>query len=78
MNEYCHSCTAPLTNPDFKGISDKYCKYCTDENGKLKPRLDVQKGLADWLKSWQPGINDKIALTRAEHLMRSTPTWAEK
>jgi hypothetical protein len=50
----CHSCCAPLDNPEMKGVSDKYCKYCADDKGNLKPRADVQKAIAHWFKTWQP------------------------
>lgn len=78
MSEYCHSCAAPLSNPEFKGPSDRFCQYCADASGKLHPKEHVQKGIAEWLKSWQPNITDKQALERARHYMKSMPAWAEK
>ncbi|MBC7092987.1 hypothetical protein H5T53_03140 [Candidatus Bipolaricaulota bacterium] len=78
MSEYCASCGAPLSAPGFKGPADRYCTYCTDAAGKLKPRAEVQKGIAEWLKSWQPEITDKQAMDRAAHYMRAMPAWAEK
>ena len=35
MDKFCHSCAAPLGNPEFKGPAEDYCKYCTDDAGKL-------------------------------------------
>jgi len=78
MAEFCGSCAAPLTVQEFKGPSDRYCKYCTDASGKLHPREQVQKGIVQWLKSWQPGITDKQAVERAAHYMKAMPAWAEK
>lgn len=74
--KHCHSCCAPLS-PEFKGASDKYCKLCTDEAGNLKSREEVLKGMACWLKCWQPDLDDATALKRAEHFMKAMPAWAE-
>ena len=76
MSQLCHSCTAPLALPDFKGPSDIYCKYCADENGALQPRRAVRDGIAQWLASWQPGLDDAGARDRAEHFMKAMPAWA--
>jgi hypothetical protein len=77
MNKFCHSCTAPLDMPDFKGPAEHYCKYCTDEKGNLKPRDEIKQGIAQWFKGWQPNLDDKTALTRAEFFMKAMPAWAE-
>jgi len=77
MASNCYACAAPLSG-DFKGSSDTYCKYCVDEKGKLKPRLDIQRGIAQWLQSWQPSLSDAVALTRADLYMRAMPAWADK
>jgi len=52
---FCHSCAAPLNAPGFKGPLENYCKYCTDDHGKIKTRNDVQKGIAEWFK----GLGEK-------------------
>ena len=78
MNGFCHSCSAPLNVPDFKGPAENYCKYCTDEQGNLKPRDTVRQGIAEWLKSWQPNLDDATALTRAESFMKAMPAWADQ
>ena len=54
MEKYCYSCAAPLAIPDFKGLVENYCKYCTDESGNLKPREEIQSGIIQWFKAWQP------------------------
>ena len=76
MDKFCESCTAPLT-PEFKGSADRYCKYCTDEKGTLKPREEIHQGIAMWFKSWQEGISEEQAKTRAAHFMKAMPAWAE-
>jgi hypothetical protein len=78
MDKFCHSCAVPLSNPEFKGPAENYCKYCSDETGKLKPKKEVRQGIAQWFKGWQPNLTDKKALERAGHYMKSMPAWAEK
>ncbi len=77
MEKFCHSCAAPLGIPDFKGPADDYCKYCSDEAGNLKSREEVQNGIAQWLKSWQPGLDDTKAMARAADYMKAMPAWAQ-
>jgi hypothetical protein len=77
MDKFCHSCAAPLSMPDFKGPAENYCKYCTDDTGKLKSRDEIKKGITEWFKSWQPDIDEQTALNRADAYMKSMPAWAE-
>lgn len=77
MEKMCYSCSAPLENLEFKGPSEKYCKYCTDENGNLKSREEIQNGVAGWLKTWQPNLDEETAQVRAAHFMKAMPAWAE-
>jgi hypothetical protein len=63
--------------PDFKGPAEDYCRYCSDETGSLKEQDVVKQGIAEWLKSWAPGVNDQQALKRAESYMKSMPAWAD-
>jgi len=78
MSTYCLSCTAPLSNPEFKGASDTYCKYCSDAKGKLKSRDEVKQGIVEWFKTWHPAASVKTLSARAEHFMKAMPAWAEK
>jgi hypothetical protein len=78
MDKFCHSCAAPLGNPEFKGPAEDYCKYCTDDAGKLKSKEAIQQGIAQWFKGWQPGIDDRTAVSRAISYMKSMPAWADK
>ena len=77
MTDYCFSCGAPLDSPEFKGPTDKYCKYCTDDSGKLKTYDEVKVGIAKWIKSWQPGVTDSQAGDRADHWLHAMPEWAD-
>ncbi len=78
MDKYCYSCGAPLVAPGFKGPADDYCKYCTDDTGRLKPKEDIQRGIARWIKGWQPNIDDRRAMDRAAFYMKAMPAWADK
>ena len=73
---FCHACGAPLQG-EYQGPSPIYCGYCTDEEGTLKPRAQIHRGIASWLQTWQPGIDNAIALRRAESYMKAMPAWAE-
>jgi hypothetical protein len=61
----------------FQGPAENYCKFCTDEQGNLKPRNEIKQGCAGWLKSWSPDLDDETALKRAEHYMKAMPEWAD-
>ena len=74
---FCHACAMPLDIPGFQGKSDIYCNHCTDEEGKLIPREDVQKGIARWFLAWQGDIDEARALARADHDLRAMPAWAD-
>ena len=78
MDKFCFSCAAPIEMPDFKGPAEDYCKYCTDEEGNLKSRDEIQMGVAEWFKAWQPDLDHNKALARAAHYMKAMPAWAEK
>lgn len=77
MNKFCYSCAAPLEIPEFKGPAENYCRNCTDAEGNLKSKTEVQIGLAWWLRSWQPDLSEEESLARAEHYMKAMPAWAE-
>ena len=77
MSAFCHSCTAPLDVPEFKGVSDIYCKYCSDDNGNLKPREEIKRGIVEWFKGWQGDISEEVAMKRADYFMRAMPAWAD-
>jgi hypothetical protein len=78
MAEYCHSCGMPLADPQVRGLAEKYCRFCTDADGKLLSREQVQQGIAEWLKGWQPGVNEIQALARAAAYMQAMPAWSQE
>lgn len=67
----------PLSSPGAKGQSDIYCKYCGDEAGNLRPRGEIERGIASWLRTRQELIAEEEAQKRAEHFMKAMPAWAE-
>ena len=77
MASVCYACGAPLTG-DFKGQSEVYCKGCCDTKGQLKSRADIQRGIAQWFRSWQPNLDESTSLKRADLYMRAMPEWADK
>ncbi len=77
MDQFCYSCSAPLNMPEFKGPAEHYCKYCTDEKGNLKSREEILKGIAHWIQSWQPDLDEEKALKRAAYFMKAMPEWAD-
>ena len=75
--QYCQSCGMPLSASDARGISDKYCVYCTDSEGKLKSWDDAVSGLAQHLDSWQK-VGNEEARKRAIRYLTSMPAWADR
>lgn len=77
-NSYCNSCMVPLETEAFKGVSEIYCKYCTDSQGNLLPYEQVLEGTAQFFLSWQKGIDTETARTRAKHYLKAMPAWADR
>lgn len=72
----CQSCSASLDDGVHGGVSDRYCRFCSDEQGQLRPREQVQGILARWLQGWQEGLSDTEATQRAASFMRTMPAWS--
>ena len=77
MSQNCYSCGIPLNMPEFKGPAEDFCKHCADDSGQLKPYEEVRLGMAQWLKSWQPGLDDTKAMERATLYLKAMPAWAD-
>lgn len=74
--QQCQSCSASLDDGVHGGVSDRYCRFCADEQGRLRPREQVQGILARWLQDWQEGLPEPEAKRRAASFMRSMPAWS--
>jgi hypothetical protein len=73
---FCRSCMASLTDPQNKGASLQFCRWCSDEDGRLRPEQEVHSILTNWFQHWQAGITGEQAAERARHYMLSMPAWA--
>ena len=74
---HCHSCGMPLSAPEARGPSDKYCVWCTDSEGLLKSWEEAVSGLAQYLDSWQH-VGNEEARKRAVRYLTSMPAWADR
>jgi hypothetical protein len=72
----CQSCSASLDDGVHGGVSDHYCRFCSDEQGHLRPREQVQGVIARWLQGWQGGIPEQEAMRRAAVFMQAMPAWS--
>jgi hypothetical protein len=74
---YCRSCATSLEDAENRGVSEQYCRFCSDEQGNLKPRDEVHRILARWMVNWQGPMPPEEASRRADSLMRAMPAWSE-
>lgn len=77
MKKICESCGMPMTNPgDFGGgnIENKYCVYCTDKNGALKPFDQKLEEMAGFIMKNTDVSNEK-AIEMAKENMAKQPAW---
>jgi hypothetical protein len=72
---YCRSCSVSLGVPHNRGVSDRYCRFCSDEEGHLKPRDEIQRLIAEWFEGWQGGLSRNEAMRRAQLFMQAMPAW---
>jgi len=74
----CESC-GMLLEPGVAayGLSaDKYCKYCTDEEGNLKSREAVREGMINFYKS--QGKSPEEAEQFVDSYMQEMPAWQDQ
>ncbi len=74
-SRHCHSCSAALTEPHNRGVSDRYCRYCADEHGRLKSRDEVSRLIAEWFQHWQGEVAPEEMRRRAKLYMQAMPAW---
>lgn len=75
---FCRSCMASLSDPYNKGASVQFCRWCSDDEGRLKPEPEVHEILTRWFLHWQDGITPAQAADRARHYMLAMPAWAPR
>jgi hypothetical protein len=73
----CRSCSVSLLDEDHRGVSDRYCRFCADERGHLRPRHEVQTLIARWFRYWQAGLPEDEAMRRADLYMQALPAWSD-
>ena len=73
---HCFSCSQSLQ--EHPGRSALYCRDCSDEEGRLRPREEVHTLIARWMQWWQPNLTDEEARRRATAYMSAMPAWSEK
>ncbi len=69
---------ASLSDPYNKGASVQFCRWCSDDEGRLKPEPEVHEILTRWFLHWQDGITPAQAADRARHYMLAMPAWAPR
>lgn len=57
-------------------MNNKYCVYCCDESGMLKPYEDVLKGMIYFAKK-SMGISEEEAIKVAKENMAKLPAWSD-
>jgi hypothetical protein len=72
----CHSCFALLADGVHGGVSDRYCRFCSDESGRLKQRQDVEDLLSLWIGNWDKRLEPAEARERAAVYMEKMPAWS--
>ncbi|MFI5360159.1 MAG: zinc ribbon domain-containing protein [Halanaerobiales bacterium] len=75
--KHCLACGMGLSPETVHPVNDRYCSYCADENGVLKPREELQEGIARWLQSMTPDDKDADYMKRADYYLRAMPAFAE-
>jgi hypothetical protein len=72
---WCQSCSVSLADEYNRGVSEHFCKFCADEEGKLKSRSKVRNLIARWFERWQENLTHDEAMRRAGLFMRAMPAW---
>lgn len=77
FDQFCEACGVPMSVMDQPSASDKYCHYCSDKDGNLKPWEEALAGTAEFLDSWQH-VGPEEARKRAKRYLTAMPAWAHK
>ena len=73
----CQSCGMPMDKPEDHGggdVNSLYCRYCTDEQGKLMPREQVRAKMIQFYLQKQ-GKDQTEAEKLTDQLMGTMPAW---
>lgn len=76
----CHSCGFPMEKQeDFSqsNVHSLFCRYCTDDEGKLLPFEKILGGTVHHLIEFQ-GIAEDAAHKMALDLLSTMPAWQSR
>lgn len=75
----CESCGMPMKKTeDFGGgnSQNKYCRFCTNNQGELKPYEEKVNDFKNLLMKTQD-LNESKALTMAKEALKQFPAWKD-
>jgi len=58
-------------------VNNKYCKYCTTSDGKLKSRAEVRAGMIKYMMKAEKR-NEAEAQRLVDEHMKRMPAWRKK
>jgi hypothetical protein len=70
----------PMENAEDHALGNpgnEFCRYCTDESGKLLPFEKILKANSEYFQESQ-GLTPQAALKMATDLLQSQPAWKGK
>ncbi|MBN1780835.1 AraC family transcriptional regulator [bacterium] len=76
----CESCGMPMRSPEEFGgkeSNNKYCCYCTDEQGRLRSYESVLDGMTAFTVKMQ-GLDPGQARLAAKEHMATMPAWKDR
>ena len=76
----CQSCGMPLDKPEDHGggdVNNPFCKYCTDERGKLLPKDQVRAKMVQFYIEKQKKTQEE-AEKLTDQLMEAMPAWKDE
>ena len=80
MEKRCESCSMPMKKKEDFGGGDennKYCAYCTDEQGKLKSYDEVFGGMVAFAQK-TAGMSEEMAKEAVAKNMAQMPAWKDR
>lgn len=76
----CGSCGMPMERPEDHAMGDVnavYCRYCTDEQGRLRPYEFILGMNAEYYVKSQ-GVTPVAARRLAAAMLADLPAWKER
>jgi hypothetical protein len=76
----CGSCGMPMERPEDHALGDvnqQYCRFCTDEQGRLLPYEQVLDTNAEYYVKSQ-GVTPEAAQRLAAALLADMPAWKSR